>query len=260
VVGILQPTGTSQDRAIFTRVDSVWVVHDAEKALHDRLFGSAQSAAPEPEAPAEGVAAAPEETTELEAAWVFAPPSTEATPRELTSILVQLRSSGLRYQFAEEYTEKTNTLVAIPIREVQRLYTNFLQPMERTLLLVAYVVVVVAALSILTGLYQAGERRRRDVAILRVLGARPREVMAIVLGEAALLSVLGTAAGWLLAQGGLVVFQDWVAAQTGFAVRAFGWNAGELLALLIVVGCGLLAGILPAWKAQGASPLQDLQS
>lgn len=252
VVGILKPTNTSQDKAIFGSIKATWQVHDAEAALHKSLYGIGDTD-PEPVAPAvEG------EATELEAAWAFAP-AEQSQVREVTAVLVQLKSAGLRFQFAEEITEKTSAMAAIPIQEVQRLYTNFLAPMERTLLIVAYLVVVVAVLSIFTSLYQAGERRRRDVAILRCLGAHPTQVFMIVLLEAFLISVLGVAAGWLLAHGGLLAFDAEIRRQLGFAIRPFVLNQEELWALAIVLLSGMLAGIGPSLMAYRGTPVGDLQ-
>ncbi|MGF1572531.1 MAG: ABC transporter permease [Sumerlaeia bacterium] len=264
VVGILKPTNTSQDKAIFSSLDATWQVHDAEKALHESLYGSARAANPSTtRAQVEGVNSAnatesSAEPTALESSWAFAP-AVQSTQREVTAVLIQLKSAGLRFQFAEEITESTSTMAAIPIQEIQRLYINFLSPMERTLLIVAYLVVVVAVLSILTSLYQAGERRRRDVAILRCLGAHPSQVFLIVLFEALLISLLGVALGWLVAHGGLVVFAHEIRNQLGFGIRPFVLNREELFALSVVLISGMIAGLGPSFMAYKGTPVVDLQ-
>lgn len=257
VIGILKATNTSQDKAIFSSLEATWSVHDAEKALHDSIFnaGKNKSTTSSAEASPDGDTEAP---TDLEAAWAFAPSEVKSV-REVTAVLVQLKSAGLRFQFAEEITEQTSAMAAIPIQEVQRLYINFLSPMERTLLIVAYLVVVVAVLSILTSLYQAGERRRRDVAILRCLGAHPSQVFLIVLLEAMLISLLGVALGWLVAHGSLMVFAVEVQSQLGFGIRPFVLNHEEAIALGIVLLSGMIAGLGPSLMAYRGTPVVDLQ-
>ena len=225
VAGILAPTGTSQDRAIFGTLQSVWEIHDKESAMHDRIKG-------------------------LENA--------EPAPREATAVLVQLKARGLRLWVADDIRTNTEAMPAIPINEILRLYQQVLAPMQKLLLGVAAIVVVVAGLAVLATLYQAVERRRRDLAVTRCLGAHRREVLALVMWEAGLLGVGGVMLGWLLGHGGLAMVSQAVRARSGLQIDAWATSALEWKALGLVFVTALLAGLVPALLSYRRSPLADL--
>lgn len=247
VVGIMAPSGTSNDRAVFTKLDAVWKIHDREEEIHRGLF------APK----TESADAATSATAPAKPGWAFAPTAAKKE-REVTAVLVQLKVTGMRLWLADEIKKNTNAMAAIPIDQMQRLYMQVLEPMEKTLLVVAYLVVVVAALSVLTTLYQAAERRRRDIAVMRCLGATPAEVFLVVLLEAFFVSVLGVVAGWLLGHGGVAVAAHHLAANMGLAISPWATDRIELSAIGIVAIVGIVAGIVPATLAYRRSAAVDL--
>jgi putative ABC transport system permease protein len=107
-------------------------------------------------------------------------------------------------------------------------------------------------------------RRRETWATLRAMGLRPGQLQGLVLGEAALLGLLGSALGvglgWLLAQGAVQAVSRTVAAlygpsaATAAALRPFEAAFAQLLGLL---AC-LAAAWIPARQAAGTPPLQLL--
>ena len=116
------------------------------------------------------------------------------------------------------------------------------------LAVIAWLVLFVAAVSIAVAIYNTMNERRREIAIMRSLGATRTQISAIIVGEAALLSFLGAVLGVLachlaaLALRGVVeeltgVWLDWQA----FAVR-------ELYLVAGVTALGAVAGLLPAIK------------
>jgi putative ABC transport system permease protein len=225
VVGILEPTGTAQDRAIFGSLSSVWRIHDREAEIHDAIKGTAPKPAP---------------------------------PRETTAILLRLKARGLRLWMADDIRKNTEGMPAIPVNEILRLYQNVLEPMQRTLLTVAGAVVIVACLTVLTTLYQSAERRRRDVAIIRCLGGRRYEVGLLMLLEATLLGLTGIAGGWLLSHGLLMAGADMIREKAGLLINAWSVDALELEALALVALCALFAGLVPAFSCYRRTPAHDL--
>lgn len=225
VVGILKPTGTAQDRAIFGSLGSVWRIHDAEAQEHQSIQGTAAK---------------------------------EPPPRETTAVLVRLKARGLRLWVADDVRKNTEGMPAIPVNEILRLYQNVLEPMQRILLTVAGAVVVVACLTVLTTLYQAAERRRRDVAIIRCLGGKRYEVGLLMLLEATLLTLTGIAAGWLLGHGLLMAGGEIIRLRTGLLINPWSIDAVELKALGVVALCGLAAGLVPAIACYRRTPAHDL--
>ena len=230
VVGILAPSGGSSDQAIYVSLPSVWRIHEQEADTHRQMAGVAE--------------AAPASTQDL----------------EVTATLLRLKAVGLRLMMSQEIQKQTEAMAAIPVNEMLRLYQQVLQPMQRVLLAVAGLVVIVSALSITATLYQAAERRRRDLAVLRALGAHPREIFALVVLEALLVTLLGLAIGWLLGHGGLALASPYVRDSLGIAIGPWTTDRVEAISLGLVAAGGLLAGILPAVQAYRREPVNDLSS
>ena len=237
VTGILKANGTAQDRAIFAPLESVWRIHESEEKEHSVIKGLTA---------AENKGGA---TTSAQGKGVR---------DEITAVLLQLKAPGMRLWLADEIRNGTESMPAVPIMEVMRLYDSVLTPMQRALLAVAALVVVVSVLTVMTTLYQAAERRRKDIAIIRTLGGKPWEVFVISVFEAMLLSLIGIAAGAVLGHGGLALASTLWQASRGIAVGAWSVDSTEFWLLFIVFLCGSIAGLVPALVSYRRSPSGDL--
>jgi putative ABC transport system permease protein len=220
VVGILQSSGTANDRAVFCSLDSVWHVHDAEYNRQGE----------------------------------------EEIKRETTAVLLQLKIPGMRMFLMTEIQDKTGAMAAVPINEILRLSVQVMGPVKQVLIYVAYLVVIVAALTVLCTLYQSAERRRRDMAVLRTLGAHPFEIFILMLLEAVLLTATGVISGWLLGHGGLYIAGLYMQEATGITINAWSTGVVEWAALGWVVLAGTLAGLFPAGLIYRVSPVKDLSA
>ena len=227
VSGILSPTGTAQDRAIFGTLKSVWEIHETEDLLHSAIQGSAIMA--------------------------------EDKTKETTAILIRLKTPGLRLWMADEIREGTDGIASVPINEIMRFQQGIIGPVQQILLAVAGAVVGVSCLTVLITLHQAAERRRRDIAILRSLGAFPREVATLVFSEGVLLTAAGILLGLLIGHGGLALAVGPFREATGLLLDAWQFPRSELLAVLTMAGCGAIASLFPAISCYKNTPIQDLQ-
>lgn len=227
VSGILAPSGTAQDRAIFGTLKSVWEIHETEDLLHSAIQGSAIMA--------------------------------DHKTRETTAILVRLETPGLRLWMADEIREGTDGIAAIPINEIMRFQQGILGPVQQILLAIAGVVVAVSCLTVLITLHQAAERRRRDIAILRSLGAYRREVATLVFSEGLLLTGGGILLGLLIGHGGMAIAVDYFREATGLILNPWRIPSNELYALLIMALSGALASTFPAISSYRRTPIDDLQ-
>lgn len=227
VSGILAPSGTAQDRAIFGTLKSVWEIHETEDLLHSAIQGSAIMA--------------------------------DHKTRETTAILVRLETPGLRLWMADEIREGTDGIAAIPINEIMRFQQGILGPVQKILLAIAGVVVAVSCLTVLITLHQAAERRRRDIAILRSLGAYRREVATLVFSEGLLLTGGGILLGLLIGHGGMAIAVDYFREATGLILNPWRIPSNELYALLIMALSGALASTFPAISSYRRTPIDDLQ-
>ena len=226
VSGILAPTATAQDRAIFGTLESVWEIHETEDRLHSAIQGSAL----------------------LEG----------HREREASAILIRLKTSGLRLWMADEIRKETDGIAAIPINEILRFQQGIIGPVQQALLFVAAAVVVVSCLTVLVTLHQAAERRRRDIAILRSLGALRREVASLVFAEGLLLTGGGILLGLLLGHGGLALSVGPFRDATGLILDPWRIPQAELVALGIMGLCGSLASFFPSLSCYRRTPIDDL--
>lgn len=228
VSGILEPSGTPFDRSVLVDIESIWHMHEEH---HEHPEG---------------------EVHDEEA---------EMASREVTAVLIHLSTPAARFQFLEHVNDEYNAMAAIPVNEVTKLYNQFLGAAKTVLLAVAYLVVVVSAISIMIGLYLSILQRKRDLAIMRALGASAPEIFSFVLIEALLVTLLGVICGWIIGGGvswGLGIF---LTQKYGLDIAAFTLTLEHIVAFGTVSFVGLLAGILPGWQAYRtdvAASLADL--
>jgi len=175
-----------------------------------------------------------------------------AAAEDISAVLVKLQDGSPAAGFLLDtlYNKQGNRLTfAWPIARVMVELFDKLGWLERVLGLVAWLVVIVAAAAVFTGLYNSMNERRRDLALLRALGARRRTVFASVVLEAGAIATLGALLGLVAHFVLMTLAAAVIRSQTGvvldpWAVAAvMGWGP----ALTVVLG--LLAGVLPAWKA-----------
>jgi putative ABC transport system permease protein len=119
---------------------------------------------------------------------------------------------------------------------------------DRALLLVAAFVVFAGLLGMLTAILVSLNERRREMAILRSVGARPRHVFTLLVSEAGLLATAGVLVGVLLTYLLLALGQS-LFARYGIFVPLTGLTVTDLSILAGIVVAALLMGLLPAWRA-----------
>jgi len=157
------------------------------------------------------------------------------------------------------YNRQGNRLTfAWPIGTVMAELFDKIGWFDRVLALVAYLVAVVAAASILASIYSSMNERRREIAILRALGARRTSVFAAVLLEAASISALGMLLGFVVYGIVFTVTAQIIRAQTGVVLEILKFNAVLLWAPVTLIVLGAMAGIVPAIKAYRTDVAQNL--
>jgi putative ABC transport system permease protein len=126
------------------------------------------------------------------------------------------------------------------------------------LALVAYLVALVSAAGVLVAIYNSMEARRRDLAILRALGARRRTLFGAVVLEAAAIGALGMVASFAIYAGIVAVVASVIRSETGVVIDA--WTAHPVMwwAPLGMIALCALGGIAPAWKAYRTDVAESL--
>ena len=169
---------------------------------------------------------------------------------ELSAVLVKLRSPVAGRMLEQAYNKQgTRLTFAWPIGATMVGLFDKISWFDKVLALVAYLVAIVAAGSILAGIYNSMNERRREIAILRALGAHRGTVFGTIVLEAATIAALGMVIGFVFYLGIMLVVAGIVRAQTGVVIDPFAWNPVMAWAPFGMILLGALAGIVPAFKA-----------
>ncbi|MBK9140028.1 MAG: FtsX-like permease family protein [Verrucomicrobia bacterium] len=175
-----------------------------------------------------------------------------AAADEISAVLLKFKADNplTARQLDSLYNKQGNRLTfAWPIAQVVAQLFDRLAWLDRVLALVAYLVVAIAAGSILASIYNSMNERRREIAILRALGARRRTVFGAVVLESAAIAGIGAMIGFAVYAAVFGIAGSILRAQTGVVLDPLAWHPVLVLAPLGIVALGALAGVVPAWKA-----------
>jgi putative ABC transport system permease protein len=171
---------------------------------------------------------------------------------DVSAVLVKLKagSAATGFRLDQMYNKQGNRLTfAWPIGRVMADLFNKIGWFDRILGLVAYLVALVATASILASIYNSMNERRREIAILRALGARRRTIFGAILLEAASISALGMVVAFVFHAAIMAAVASVIRAQTGVVLDPLKFNLVMLWAPVALIALGALAGIVPAIKA-----------
>jgi putative ABC transport system permease protein len=223
VAGILARTGTPVDRTVHVSLEAIEAIHV-----------DWQSGAPIP-----GVSISAEQARAL-----------ELTPKAITAALVGLKSKIATFQvqrFINDYPEEPLSAI-LPGVALSQLW-ELIGLAENALLIVSAFVVIVGLFGMLTALLTSLNERRREMAILRSVGARPGHVFALIMGEAGFLTLLGLLSGLALLYLLLLAGQPVIESRFGIFIEISGLSSYEWGLLGAVLLAGFLVGGIPSYRA-----------
>lgn len=223
VSGILARTGTPVDRTVHVSLAGI-------EAMHLDW----QNGAPVP-----GLTTSADRVRQM-----------DLRPRAVTAVLVGLTSRFAVFGAQRAINEyRGEPLLAIlPGVALQELW-DLMGTAEAALALISGAVVATGLLGMVIMLLAGLGERRREMAILRSVGARPGHIFGLLLTEAAALTLAGAAIGLALLYGALAIAQPLVAARYGLHLAIAPPSPRDLSLLAIVTGAGLVAGMIPAAQA-----------
>ena len=150
-------------------------------------------------------------------------------------------------RFVNEYREEPLTAI-LPGVALQELW-SLVGVAKTALSVVSAMVPLTALLGMVTMILTTLNERRREMAILRSVGARPRTVFGLPVSEAGLLTVAGVLLGTGLLYLLMVALRPVIDARFGLHLPIEAPGSGEAIPLVAIVAAGCLAGLLPAWRA-----------
>lgn len=166
----------------------------------------------------------------------------------ISSVVVFPKPGVHKAILLSQLNKRTQLQVADVDSEVRNLL-RIVGNVDQVFFVIAVAVVIASAASVAVAIYNTLNARRRELAILRVLGARRATVFGMILAEAAVLSAIGGGLGLLAAHGVVSLTADLVERSAGVRPAAGVLLLEELLAYLLVVAAGACGGLLPAFKA-----------
>ncbi len=171
-------------------------------------------------------------------------------PRAITAALVGLKSRLQVFGFQRYVNEyRREPLSAImPGVALQEMW-GLVGTAENALLAVSAMVVVTAILGMTTMILSTLNERRREIAILRSLGAGPRTVVGLLISEAGILTLLGICVGTLAMYASLFAARSVIDHRFGIHLPIDWPSTGEIQLLGAILLGGVLAGLLPALRA-----------
>lgn len=176
---------------------------------------------------------------------------------QLTSFMVKLKSriAVLKMRREIDQYDKEPVMAIIPALALQEMWQT-IGYVEQILFLVSLCVLLVGVLSILISLYTSINERRREMAILRSLGASSRHIFALLIYESSFLVLLGCILGVASLYGLLIFVRPWLESNFSVYLEVQPLSKSEWLYLLGIFIAGSFAGLIPAIKAYMNS-LQD---
>lgn len=169
---------------------------------------------------------------------------------DVSAVLIQLRAATAGFMLDMMINKQGNRMtLAYPVGAIMTELFGKISWFDRVLALVAYLVALVAAGSVLASIYNSMSARQRDLAILRALGARRRTIFGAVVAEAASIGLLGALAGYVVYFALLAGIASVIRVQTGVVLEITAIHPVLWICPLAMIGLCALGGAVPALKA-----------
>lgn len=236
VVGVLKPTSTPVDRAIFVNMQGFYDIHhgeeDAPHAKGEKRQEGVKGKKGEKSAHAEHAHGGEEE-------------------KQITAVLVCIRQvpPGRTDVVAKLINDSRVAQAVVPARVIADLFESVVGKLQWILLGMAVLTVIEAGIGIMVSIYNSMSDRRHEIAVMRALGASRLTVMLIILMESILLSLMGGAVGLLLGHGATWICSPLIADWTGVVVGLLQFQWVELILVPGLVVLASAVGYLPAMAA-----------
>jgi len=174
---------------------------------------------------------------------------------DASAVLIKLKAESPMSGFQMDllYNKRGNKLTfAWPIGQILAKLFEKIAWFDKVLAFVSYLVVVVATASILASIYNSMNERRREIAILRALGAHRGTVFGAIVLESAAIAGLGMIGAFLVYAAIVVVASNLIRVQTGVVIDPLHGHLVMLVAPAGIIALAAVLGVFPALKAYRA--------
>lgn len=219
VIGILKPTGTPVDKTLHVPLAAIELIHGGGHHKHDDHHDHSSHAL-------------------------------VGHPKQITAFLMGFDSPLYTLQIRRNINQfKPEPLLAImPTVTLKELW-EMLAIIEKILLLFSFVVVIISLLGMLTTLLANLNQRRRELAILRSVGARPWQLFSLISIESLLTTFLGCLVGCTLFYALMGTTAGYLQSQAGVSINISMLSDYELTLIGVIMAAGFIIGLIPATRA-----------
>lgn len=267
VQGVLAPTGTPNDRTVFVHLDGFFQIDGHEMDLDTAIPARANfwniTVDQVRERYKADLAAMAEEAAHDHGGHDHGHAHVVTTlQKEVSAILVtmatdpksklpaQLQRATRSISFQSELKDKYAAAQAVsPVEPMRQLLDNLVGNVRLVLLYLTGLIVLVAGISILVSIYNSMSDRKREIAVMRALGARRETVFLIILAESLLLCVGGGLVGLALGHGIVLIAAPIVEARSGLLINPLAFDPWELVIIPVTIALAGLVGFLPGLTA-----------
>lgn len=223
ITGILAATGTPVDRTVHVSLGAIEAIH---------LDWQSGAKIPGVSIPAEYAS------------------KFDLTPKEVTAILVGLKNRAAVFKMQRSVNEyhAEPLLAVLPGVALDQLW-QVVGVAERALLAVSGMVVVVGLCGLIAVILASLNERRRELAILRSVGARPLDVFLLLSSEGLFITLCGTLLGMTLLFALSAIFAPMIQSHYGLTIVSKFISFDEFGLLGLVTGASLLASLMPGYGA-----------
>jgi putative ABC transport system permease protein len=157
----------------------------------------------------------------------------------------------------ERFNGRKDRLLVFELTSLVRLFKSIVNGINVFLVGLGGISLLVAGVSITNTMLMAVIKRREEIGVLRSVGYRRRDIVEIILAEAALLGAIGAGGGLVVALAATMVANAvFLGDPLAFSPAAVGYLGG---AVAFGVGTSLVAGAYPAWRAANERPVEALR-
>ena len=181
--------------------------------------------------------------TSLETVWDVH----HTTQRDITAMLLQFKNALALMQLPRYINAETTMQAAVPIYETSRLFKLLGVGLD-AILWVAYLFIGLSGLSLFVNLYHAINERKREFALMRIVGASRMDLLFITIGEALLVVLVGFLLGMVWSRIGLYTFGLSGVTNYYFTANQLMLTMNEVILLGACIVLAVLAALLPAMK------------
>jgi putative ABC transport system permease protein len=265
IVAVLRQTGTPNDRSVFLNLEAVYTldghqkpVDEVEARLRD-FYGDNLDRLQTALAQLDDVRARRAKGQEIGDPKMGYGLDTPDAMKEITAIYVRMKSDLSAFSLHSKLKRGSKAMAVNPIQPIKKLMDNILGNIEKILVVLTAMIIAVSGISIFVSIYNSMSDRKRDIGIMRALGARRSSVFAIVLAESTVLCLGGGMLGWLFGHGIAITFAPYISARTGLLLNGWAINSSEFVLFPVLLILGALVGFLPALTAYRTNVADALQ-